>query len=456
MKKENFLNFSKKIIKILMLVQVMICSIFVIKNIGYIPKYGDTAEFLELSKTLDLPSYRPFIYPVTLNIMGKIANLLNLNIVNLTYVLQMIVNLFACAVAIGTIKEVFKIKLSKKEFVLYTLFIFTIPFNMHFNMSIKCDSLATSFTILFICYLIKYMKTEKYKFAIYSFITMFLTCNTRSEKLYFLAFVIVSTIIIDAIIYFYNRKKEKLNIKKIAILFVILVLSVMSTNIAKGIFTSEDDNTDTSESTIFLYMYERIVADTLPNIYEYLPDDIKQTISYEDAVATTVNGNTYKLPYLTLLEQDGNLERANKILKVAIRRNFPKIAINITSDFLKNIFSPYYIIFDTEDEMYEYTVEKMEGEHYLFADAYILYFNIVFIIMNIYVIVSKMGERLKIQKEILIPILYTIVSSCFFSLLTGFNFHIRYIMPIYILEIVIITVLLNRTKRQIAGKGENK
>ena len=413
------------------------------------PKYGDTRDFLELSQTLlQLPSYRPFVYPLTLNITGKIAELLNLNITYITYFFQIIINLFTCFVTIDTIKQIFNIHISKKESILYALFIASIPFNMHFNMSIKCDSLAISFTILFICYLVKYCKTEKYRFAIYSVITMFLAASTRSEKMYFLAFVLVATMIMETVIYFYHRKTGKWNGKKIAILGIILLLGIVTTNSVKGIFQSEEDNSETSESTIFLYAYERIVANTLPDIYEYLPDDVKQEISYEEAMASTANGNTYKLPYLKLLEKDGNLGRVNKIIKVAMRRNFPKITMNIMADFLKNMFAPYYIIFDTADEMYLYTLDKMEGEHPFFTDMYVLYFNMIFSFMTVYLIINKIEPKLKMNREIMIMLFYAVVSAGFFSLLTGFNFHIRYVMPVYMLEIAIITVLFNRKSEE--------
>lgn len=448
MNKEKILKFSKKGIQFLMLFQIIISIIFMIKNINYMPKYGDTKDFLELSQTLQLPSYRPFVYPVTLNITGKIAELFSLNITYITYFFQIIISLFACLVAINTIKQVFNIRLSKKETIGYALFIISIPFNMHFNMSIKCDSLATSFTILCICYIIQYCKTQKYRFAIYSIITMFLAASTRSERIYFLAFVLVATMIIETLIYFYSRKVEKWNGKKIVILGIILLVGITTTNMVKGIFQNEEDNSETSESTIFLYAYERIVGNTLPTIYEYLPDDVKQDVSYEEAIASTVNGNTYKLPYLKLLEKDGNLQRVNKIIKVAVRRNFPQIAMNIMADFLKNMFAPYYIIFDTADEMYLYTLDKMEGEHPFFADVYVLYFNMIFSFITAYLIFNRMEQKLKVNREVMIILFYAIVSAGFFSLLTGFNFHIRYVMPVYMLEIVIITVLFNRKSEE--------
>lgn len=446
--KEKVLKICKKIIHCLMIVQIILAIIFIIKNINYIPGYGDTKEFLKISETLQIPSYRPFIYPYILNIVNKIANVVGINMTYIVYFIQNIISLFACAILIKTLKEIFKIKLDKKQIVLYTFFMFSIPLNIHFNMSIKCDSLATSFTILFICFLIKYINTEKYRFAVYSFITMFLASNIRSEKIYFLSVVLLGAVIVEFIMHIYNKKTMKLNIKKVGILFLILIMGIATTSLANSVFyIKEEEKSNTS--TIFSYIYERVVGNTLPDIYEYLPEDIKQTISYEDAVASTADRNYYKIPYNTLVEQDGNFDRAWTIVKVAIRRNLPNIISNILGDFLKNITAPFYVVFNNSDDMYVYTLTRMEGEHYLYTDGYVLYFNILLVLIGMFVILNKENIKVKNKRGILVILFYILVSAGFFALLTAFNFHIRYVMPVYILEVAIVTVLLNNKKQVI-------
>lgn len=444
MVKENFLKISKKSIQVLMLFQILIGIVFIIRNINYMPKYGDTAEFLEISQTMKLDIYRPFIYPYILNIANKITNMLNFSSVTyVTYFIQSVVNLFSCFILVSTIKETFNIRISKKEIILYTLFVFFIPLNIHFNMSIKSDSLATSFTILFICYLIKCIKTKKNKFAIYTLIAMFITANIRSERIYFLSFTLIATIIMEIITSLYN-KTIKLNVKKILILVSVLILGILTTNIAKSIFQSEE-NATRSQSTLSMYIYERTVGNILPDIYEYLPDNIKQTISYEEALASASDKNKYKIPYEKLLKEDGNLNRVNEIIKIAVTKKFPIIIINIISDFIKNMTSPYYLIMNPNDEMYSYTLSRMEGEHPLFTDCYILCFNIIFIIANIFVIINKL-QKLITYKDLMIIIFYALTSSGFFACLTGFNFHIRYIIPVYVVQIAIVTILLNTNR----------
>lgn len=445
MNKDKFLNILKKVIQILMCIQIVIGIIFIVKNVGYMPQYGDSIEFLEISQTMELDSYRPFVYPITLNIARNIANLLHIDLTHITYFIQIVINLFACFVLINTLRKIFNIELNKKELILYSLFIFVIPFNLHFNMSIKSDSLATSFTILFICYLMIYLREEKYKYAVFTLIAMFISSNIRSERIYFLAFILITIIIIEIIMYLI---KKKINIKNIITLSIVLILGVTTTEIAKSIFQDENA-TDRSQPTVSMYLYERMIADTLPDIYEYLPEDIKQKITYEDAVFSSSARNYYKLPYEALYKKSGNLEDVNTIMKVAIRRNFPNIAINIMSDFAKNMFSPYYLILNIDDDTSVYTVTRMEGEHYLFTDMYVLYFDILFIVINLYLCLNKFARETKVYKELIVVLLYAIVNAGFFALLTSQNFHIRYTMPVYIIEIAIMIILFSKKQEKI-------
>lgn len=449
MTREKVFKISKKTIQCLMAIQIILAIIFIIKNINYIPEYGDTKEYIELSKTFQLPAYRPFIYPIVLNIATKIANILNANMISVVYFIQIIISLFACTVLVKTLKEIFNIKLKRKETILYALFIFSIPLNVHFNMTILCDGLSTSFTILFICYLIKYIKNEKYRFAIYSLITIFIASNIRGEKIYFLSFILVGMILVEIVMYVHNRKHEKLNIKKLSTLLTILILGIVTTNLANELAHNNTEEENKNNSTITSYIYERVVGNTLPEIYEYLPENIKQTVYYEDAVATTTDRNNYKLPYLKLLEEDGNSDRVWQIVKVAIRRNSPEIVTNILSDFLKNITTPFYVILNNSDDMYVYTITRMEGEHYLYTDGYVMYFNILLMLIVVYVILNRAKVKVKNKKGLIVILFYILVSAGFFSLLTAFNFHIRYAMPVYVMEIAIVTVLLNNKKQVI-------
>lgn len=423
----------KRLIEILMAFQIIMMVVFIIKNGTYKPTYGDTPEYLSLAQTLKLDIYRPFIYPYTLNLLSKFVNIEN--ITYLLYPIQNVISLLSCLVLVSTLNDVVEAKLSKKQILFYSIFLGSLPLIVHYNMTLLSDSLAISFNVLFICFLIKYIRTEKIAYALATLITMFLCASTRSEKIYFLSFVIVGVIVIKIINYLHERKKSKsiLNIKIIAGLSIILVFGNITTKIAKAKFQNFED-VERTQSSVSYILYERIVSNSLPDIYTYLPEDIKQIISYEEALESATEKNKYKKPYEKLLKQDGNSKRSFTIMKIAVRRNAPKILINVLSDFIKNIFTPYYILSNQDDELYKYTISKMEGEHYLYTDAYVLYFDVLFVIINIYVWINKKSYRVIDKYGVFVILLYILASSGFFACFTAFNFHIRYEMPIYILE----------------------
>ena len=275
---------------------------------------------------------------------------------------------------------------------------------------------------------------------------MFISSNIRSERIYFLSFVLICVLIMEAIIGYIKKQK---NFKKLIIIASILILGIVTTKISQMIFQDENAN-ERSQPTISMYLYERIVGDTLPEIYEYLPENIKQQITYEDAVYSASARNNYKAPYEALYKKHGNLDDVYTIIKVAIRRNFPNVALNIMSDFTKNMFSPYYLISNNNDETLVYTATRMEGEHYLYTGMYILYFNIVFIIINVYLVLKLFINEIKVKKyrETIVILAYAIVNAGFFALLTSQNFHIRYTMPVYLIEIAIIVMLFGEKQEK--------
>lgn len=444
MNNEKIKKIVNKIIKILMFFQIIMMIFFIIKNGTYKPTYGDTPEYLSLAQTLKLDIYRPFIYPYTLYLLSKFISIEN--ITYLLYPIQNAISLLSCMVLVNTLKDVMEVKLNKKEILFYSLFLFSLPLIAHYNMTLLSDSFAISYNILFISFLIKYVRTEKVGYALATLIIMFLCASTRSEKIYFLSFVIVGIIIIKLIHYLYERKRKdfkgKLNIKIIAGLSIILVLGNITTNMAKARFQNFED-VERTQSSISYILFERVVGDSLPDIYEYLPEDIKQTISYEEALESATEKNKYKKPYEKILKHDGNSKRSYTIIKTAIRRNAPKVLINVLCDFIKNIFTPYYILLNQDDEVYKYTISKMEGEHYLYTDAYVLYYDVLFIIINIYVLINKKSYKVSDKYGLVVVLLYTLVSSGFFACFTAFNFHIRYAMPIYVLENAILITLFS-------------
>ena len=446
MKEKN--NKLKIVIKTLMILQILICFGFIIKNISVVPEYGDTPEYLQLVETMKLDGYRPFIFPVFLKVCIKIAQILNMNYLWVLYPIQNIISLVACFIIIKVLISVLNKKIDKKEQILYSLFLWSTPFNIHFNMSVLCDSLAISFTGIFIATLIYFLKNPKIRYIIMATIVMFITCNIRSEKIYFCVLTLLAVIFTECIIQIIKRKKKISNekFKNIVIgMMVVLILGTSTSLITKNIFQTETEGRE--QPTISMMLYERVVSNNLEKYYDQLPEEIKKDISKEEAKQSGEHPNYYKTPYTKLTQMDGNKHRAHQIIKTIFKLDYPNLVMRIFCDYARNILPVYYQIFDNNEEYtLNWTTTRMQADSMLYTDVYILYYMMVFIILNIIIVVKVLYKKYEFSiKNIryLTPfIFYTLASASFFALFSSMNFHIRYAMPVYMIEIGLVIVSL--------------
>ena len=423
-------KFFKNIIHLLLLLQIILGFVFIIRNFFYVPSYGDTTEFLELAQSLKLDDWRPFVYPIFLNLCIGFSNILHISYIPIIYIFQSIFSFLSIFSFVHLFCCIYQKDFSLKYQIFYTLFLWAIPFNIHFNFSIKPDSLATSFTLFFLVFLIYFLYKEKKRYAIITFIFMYIASNIRSEKIYFLCGILFLLIL------FYCLKriilKRDISIKKMVILFLLLTLGYTSYYITKSTLQTNSDSARTQPSVIS-FIYQRVAEPYLADIYQYLPEGITSSISYEFA---TTSHPAYLGVYEKLLEEDnGNTDRIKEIIHIALQYNYHNVIFDITTDFVKNMFPIAYGILDNHEGMFEYTIQKMQGEHPVFTNAYLIYFNFI-ILMFFIILIIKRNSKMDAHniKNFLPCLLYIFISSSFFSCFTTMNFHIRYAFPCYLLE----------------------
>ena len=445
---EIFKRYWKVCLKIIMSLQIIIAVAFIIRNITYVPLYGDTVEYLEISQTMELDNYRPFIYPLLLRGCTELSNLIHINYTYIIYTIQNILSIIMCIVIMS---EILKNE-DKKTKLLSGLYLWSMPLNIHFNMSVRYDSIAVSFTILFLTLLIKYIRENNWKNWIITSIIMYIASNIRSEKIYFFIFVMVVIIIWKIIEIIKNKEKTK----KILIgLIGMLLIVTTSTKITQMLLQKNSDSR--AQPSFVMFLYERIVGGYLEQYYDKLPDNVKQSITLEDAKEASTIENNYKIVYQKLYEEDGNYGRIFEVMKTMIRYNHYNIIRNVFVDFNKNMFPVIYLQFCNKEGTLTYTMTRMEGDHPLYADWYDLYATFVFYILLIVCIYYL--QKYKVDKNKIIKyipyILYSFISSVFFACLTSQNFHVRYLIPIYMIEVAIVISIIYQ-KRENKNECEEK
>lgn len=440
----------KNIIEVLMAFQIFIAIIFIIRNINIVPQYGDTSEFISLAQTMDLDAYRPFIYPVFLKVCMKIADILSFNYIWLVYVMQNLISLLSCFVVIKALLQIFDKSIDKKAYIMSSLFLWSVPFNIHFNMSIKSDSLAISFTILFIASMLMYLKKPKIRYAICTALTMFIVSNIRSEKIYFCVLTLLAVIVTEIVMKIIQKRKLKDNkktnneLKKTVIgLLIVVIITTPLCIVVKNIFQTETEGRE--QPSICYMIFERVVSNNLPQYYDRIPEEIRKDITREEAIENASDRNAYKNIFVKLKNMDGNDDRANRLTIEIFKMDYPNLAIEIFNDFIKNVFPNYYQLFDNVGGMLEYTITRMQGDSPLYTDLYILYYLMIFVLMNVIIVVKLLYKKYQFKLEYirrLLPfIFYTLASASFFALLSSQNFHIRYVIPVYMIEFAIIIIL---------------
>ena len=122
-----------------------------IADVGVIPRYGDTTEYLSLSQTLRVDQFRTLLYPLLLRMVG--------NSVGLVYTMQTVVALAAIAYLGSTLwtlssrlpalRHLARARAWQRRAVIavFTLLVFCQPLVAHFDLSVLSDSLAASFAI---------------------------------------------------------------------------------------------------------------------------------------------------------------------------------------------------------------------------------------------------------------------------------------------------------------------
>ena len=441
----------KNIIEVLMAFQIFIAIIFIIRNINIVPQYGDTSEFISLAQTMNLDAYRPFVFPVFLRVCMKVAEKLSLNYVGIVYIIQNIVSLLASFAITKVLMYVLDRKQERREYILDSMFLWSVPFNIHFNMSILADSLAISFTILFIASILIYCKKPKIRYAICTALTMFIVSNIRSEKVYFCVLTLLAVGVTEMIIKIIQRRKLKDNkktnneFKKTVIgLLTVIIITTPLCIVVKNIFQTETEGRE--QPSISSMIYERVVADNLPEYYNQIPEDIRKDISKEEAEQSAAHPNNYKTPYTKLKNMDGNTNRVNQLIKTIFKLDYSNLIIEICNDYAKNIFPTIYHLFDNEQLTIDWTITRMQGDSKLYTNIYLLYYFMMYVIMNTIILVKLLYRKyefsIKYIKNLSPFIFYMLTSASFFALLSSQNFHVRYAMPVYIIEIAITIALL--------------
>lgn len=423
-------------------IQIVICFIWIFHNITVVPQYGDTTEYLKLSKTFALDKFRTILYPLILRGTIFSGAHLGLPYQAVTYVFQMALSFASILYLINILFKNFSgFAKNNKYLVFFTsLFIFSDPLITHFNLSVLSDSIALSFTIFFLGSILEVCAADKISpakiIAVFSF--YILMSLSRPERVMLGLAFLIFTAVFEL---FKNRKiKSKEIVKKSVCLLITAAAAFAIISSVNG--ATQKATVNRNQPAIYKSAFELIVFPRLTKVYPYLPSSIKSVITYKDAVTNDASANNTNYTISKILDHDnGNPSKINEITKITLSRLYPEIIGTFVSNVCKNMLSPvcYVFNFKLNDGIINWTQTRMSLKHPRLTSFYVFYSNVLFILLLITAIFGIIRKKILrfLRKPVFeISVFFALLFSLFFSAVSDMGFHIRYAMPVYAVFVI--------------------
>ena len=431
----------KKIIKfmlyVIMSVQIILSIIWMICNVNNIPSFGDSPEYINLSKTLVVDEYRTILYPALLNVAIKMENIVKIPF----HIIMFVGQTGVCFVCIYYVVKSLYFIMGKEEphlckKIFYSLYILSIPMITFMNFSILTDSIALSMLLIIIiqCARIYNMEGFRWKEIVLLFIGYLVESMIRADRIYSCGlFIAVFTIIILA-----KKKKAKyISVILASFLAIVINMGVNSVTQQPGVY----NRIKTNFSFILL---DRIVWPNMANNYDSFSEEIRSNISYEEAQHFDEHNNYVMYFLAPTLEERVGSDTAGKMYvemaKVVFHNQPGKVIFDVVEDFCGFVFTPTVAFLSSQGILktnYEWNVTCCSNVTPNLTRWYVKYYNLVIgvvlmslaILLFVYQSVKKGNSDIKKYIKTLIPFWgMCLIISLWFSIGDGAPPNDRYLL----------------------------
>lgn len=430
--------------------------LWISRNINFIPIYGDTTEYFELSKTLIVDQYRGILYPAIVRIASDLSQITGLTTQALIYSLQLIVAILA-TYSLAMVLLLGKPR-AKLLSAIIAISVTLNPLVAHFCLTVLTDSLAASFTIIFAASLIRAcqndssVKQAALQFFIAS-IALILMSAIRIDKLY-LATTVFSLSL--SFIGLFSRKNHNYKATAIigALMLAVSVAITVSIKNSTTVYNQKRPPLDISSMS-----FNRTVWPRMVKVYPYLSDSVKQRISIDDATLFDSHNN-YVYPLLTReLDKPEGKHIIDEITLTTIK-NFPgQIAASIVFDFAKYSLPNLQFPLEAYDVLPQsvgtsWTISRMDMLRPLTTHIFLVIGWVQLLVLSLLAVYSIRKKRTSISELLVAPYTALIISSVvavnslLFTLSSGMDTHIRYSLPTYTILQIILFVLAAKHMQQ--------
>lgn len=446
----NWMPLIKLVVLCLVLINVFVGAIWMARNISFIPSYGDTTEYLQLSKNLIVDQYRGIFYPYFINRSDYAAEAMGIKLQHAIYLFQILVMFFSVKfLAFVLLPNT----IQKRGRLLTALVIATVvsldPLVAHFSLTILTDSLATSFTLMYLSFLILALKEASKRTFFYIAISacFFIPMSLiRVDKFYFGLIVFLSFLVILA----FHKKAQKTEI-------IFSICCIFTAAACVSFIKSETQiyNQNRPPLDVSSLAFNRVVWPRMSNAYDYFPVKIKEIVTKAEAEKFDEhNNNVY--PFLTKMLKEKDGKEIISTITLTTLEHFPlQVVAKTAFDFLKytlpNLAFPLESLGVLPTSVAtEWTISRMAMSQPKLTKYFLLlgalsFFSMLVLGSKYLIYKNKTGvlnSRKVTNPAIIVLSLAIIVNSMLFALEAGMDAHIRYALPSYTIILTGLVTLL--------------
>lgn len=463
------------LVLVLSLVCVTICVGFIwtLINLGDLPGYGDSSEYVQIASTMKVDRYRGILYPAVLSLVRtwqedpdtvqyyRDVQLIQLCVflISLAYFLYVLVDTKFLNKSGGRVHVVVGLGL------LFTLLCFD-PLIAHFNLSIMPDGLALSGSLIFCAALtdLGVRRSHPVIVGIALLLGYLLAAGVRVEK----NVVLAMTTVITGVTWFALARRQASpqarNLRQRAV----VALLIVAAGFAIVVFTQRAFYEPAGRWPTWINIaHHRIIFPNLQRVYADLPAEVRKKIHPEDAKVYDYHLiNTWAVMNNVTGNAPDKLEQLTRQLVVPVLKSRGlAIAGSIVSDAAENILAPfsyyarltYWVCGGAQESVYRggeatsWTYHILSKPHPKISAVFSATSVGVFVVAVI-LSIAYMRARVKEQGWSLTPqTIITIAPSAAFCAVNALAFamtvslvHIRYVMFAYTLFLILFYTMAAR------------
>lgn len=354
---------------------------WMIQNITTIPCFGDSTEYINLSQSLQLDEYRTILYPLVLRAAIVIGNRLHVPFQVLVYAGQILLSFGSIYYVCWNLFAREDRPADWRKCIFYTFGIMTIPVVNFLNLTILTDSLALSFLLVILVQIVKVWKNETLRVVdvVVLVVAFLLEALVRADRIYSCTLYLIVYSVIQLI--------KKVDWRRAAIVAAAVVLTagaaigINRSTQTPGLYGRVSTNLD-------FVLLDRVVWPNMAANYNDFSEEIKNTISLEEAMKFDEHNNNVMYYLAPMVEERVGTKRASAMYREMAKvvwRNEPGKVVGDTAKCFFGFFFPHtnaYLSYHGKTETnngwnlycWSTKTEKLSDTYYHY---YIFFFGVV-------------------------------------------------------------------------------